>query len=495
VPAQARAELRDLGQELALLRATASEPRPGPEALEGLLERVMAEMGKSVASLEERCVRLEAEVAQLAALEVGIKADRERSGQLLRAVELLAQQRREDTQGARAQLREVEARFRELSEREHKEDSWRAEADAIRGELDDLRSTKIPSVFQQSTRATRLIAEGLQALRREVSRLQERLEVRVPAVPDSAASLEATGALAALHAELADLRQQVSHAVRVDFEERLAALRADVAAEVATSVRDARDQWTGASRRIASLEPWPIEQASLRAEVRALRTELQEDHARLQAVARGTQDLERRFVYGLPGPEADAPTPASVPALPVGVKAGQWASSGRPRLPSTSPPRSRRVRDQTPDSAVLPPEPGSASSQGPVVLGRRVVWPLSASMLEEAKRLGAGGMLATAGVLCQLKFFPGGSPLRQREGFCSLYLLPLVPASLRFRLFAGSHLSPALEASTLCGKRDQGRHDLCRLQDQLDAEGGPRPSSKASGAAGPEAASPSVQSC
>ena len=40
--------------------------------------------------------------------------------------------------------------------------------------------------------------------------------------------------------------------------------------------------------------------------------------------------------------------------------------------------------------------------------------------------------------------------------------------SPRFRLFAGSHFSPVLEANTARGGRDQGRHDLCRLSEALD---------------------------
>eukprot|EP00747_Dinoflagellata_sp_TGD_P037838 gnl/TRDRNA2_/TRDRNA2_139320_c3_seq1.p2 gnl/TRDRNA2_/TRDRNA2_139320_c3~~gnl/TRDRNA2_/TRDRNA2_139320_c3_seq1.p2 ORF type:complete len:189 (-),score=32.12 gnl/TRDRNA2_/TRDRNA2_139320_c3_seq1:21-587(-) len=125
---------------------------------------------------------------------------------------------------------------------------------------------------------------------------------------------------------------------------------------------------------------------------------------------------------------------------------------------------------QTPRS----PTPASRASGVPVVLGRRVEWSLSASMIDTARKRGGPlvtGELEVASTPVRLKFFPDGSPSRSEMGFCSLYLLALEPVAIRFVLFAGPITSALLEC-TYERKRDQGRHDLCRLEDALDPAGG-----------------------
>merc|ERR1712080_74204 len=126
---------------------------------------------------------------------------------------------------------------------------------------------------------------------------------------------------------------------------------------------------------------------------------------------------------------------------------------------------------------------GSARAAGQggarVVLGSRIEWALSANALLAARRPRGGrkpepivtGELEVAGIRCRLKFCPDGSPLRTVEGYCSLYLLALTPVAVRFHLFAGSHVSPLLECS-YDRRRDQGRHDLCSIEEALDEDGG-----------------------
>ena len=110
------------------------------------------------------------------------------------------------------------------------------------------------------------------------------------------------------------------------------------------------------------------------------------------------------------------------------------------------------------------------------VVGRRVEWALSASEIAAARGGAPGAPLVSQrlevmGVALRLKFFPAGSRLRRRDGWCSLYLAALTPAELSFRLFAGRHVSRALEASVRGAPKELGRHDLCDLEEVLASDG------------------------
>lgn len=72
---------------------------------------------------------------------------------------------------------------------------------------------------------------------------------------------------------------KVAQLVVRGLEDRFAALRADVARDVSAAVRETKEHWAAASRRLAALEAWPQAQASLTAEMQHLRTERQEERA------------------------------------------------------------------------------------------------------------------------------------------------------------------------------------------------------------------------
>jgi len=112
-------------------------------------------------------------------------------------------------------------------------------------------------------------------------------------------------------------------------------------------------------------------------------------------------------------------------------------------------------------------------SDMPVVWGRQIQWTLSAGQLKRAMSSSDGNSgpfitneLEVEGMPFVLKFYPDGSPLQTLDGHCSLYLVALEPAAVRFQLFAGKHRSPEMQCS-YDRKRDQGRHDLCRFEDAL----------------------------
>merc|ERR1712039_200143 len=81
----------------------------------------------------------------------------------------------------------------------------------------------------------------------------------------------------------------------------------------------------------------------------------------------------------------------------------------------------------------------------PMIVGHKVEWPLFTSQLA-TYRLRANEMgpmvsddIEVAGARFCLIFFPEGSPLRQKEGYCSFYFRVLCPLDIRFRLFVGGH--------------------------------------------------------
>eukprot|EP00435_Cladocopium_sp_Y103_P016672 s4056_g4.t1 len=188
-------------------------------------------------------------------------------------------------------------------------------------------------------------------------------------------------------------------------------------------------------------------------------------------------------------------TPKAAAAKSTIRSAAKMASMANSRSPRTQRKRSKENRksidgqvlqqEQSTSRSITPrggPGRGSRSSITtpgfPVVIGPKLEWALTAKALQAGRQApGNNGVLITgelevAGIFCRLKFFPDGSPLRQTEGSCSLYLMCTVPnVNVRFRLFAGTKYSPVLEANTARGGRDQGRHDLCLLGDVLNEDG------------------------
>lgn len=234
-----------------------------------------------------------------------------------------------------------------------------------------------------------------------------------------------------LRAEVCDLRREMTQAILIDLEERLAAQHTDLSSKVACAMGEAM----ATGRRLALLEQQEFEQTPQ---------------------AASTEPFRR---LGLP-------VPSSMPLL-------QTVPRMQPDATST-----------TTFVGTLPSSQGKAlgSSQkpvAPVVVGRRVEWHLTPEQLSGACA-GATALgplvsreLEVSGAKFRLKFYPAGSPLHMRDGFCSLYLLALVPVEVHFRLFAGGHTTPVLEARnrSTAGK-DIGRHDLCLLDSILGAEGG-----------------------
>lgn len=170
-------------------------------------------------------------------------------------------------------------------------------------------------------------------------------------------------------------------------------------------------------------------------------------------------------------------------AVKSAAKMAVLATSKSPRSSRKKTPDSRKSADGQVARSITPregPTRGSRSSTTPgfpAVIGPKLEWALPAKVLREVGAPGTNGVLTTgemevAGIFCRLKFFPDGSPLRQTDGSCSLYLVCTVPnVNVRFRLFAGNRYSPVLEANTARGGRDQGRHDLCLLKDVLNEDG------------------------
>lgn len=516
--------LEDLKQRLEKTQSQVAELNAlKPEDVDTLMKKMIDEVGHSVKLLGDRCSKLEVELATMQATDVSSQADRERTEQLEKMVDLLLQQRRQDLQESQANFREVEARFLDLDQRDHAEKSWRQEAEAIRKEIQEVRSTHVPSLFQQHMKAMKAMQEGLAAVRAEVKKLSEVVEAVQASSSTPRAEAQANGSsreVLALKAQVSDLQEQVTLLVVRGLEERFANLRADVSREVTAAVRETKENWAVASRRLSALEAWPASQAELSAEMQSMRSEWQEDRGRLELLSREAEGLGRQVVHIRrelslgPRPEETAeeppaPTEASsggglleglfseTPKTAKGTirSAAKMASMATSRSPRTQRKRSEENRrsndgqvlqqEQSTSRSITPrggPGRGSRSSITtpglPVVIGPKLEWALTAKALQAGRQApGNNGVLITgelevAGIFCRLKFFPDGSPLRHTEGSCSLYLMCTVPnVNVRFRLFAGTKYSPVLEANTARGGRDQGRHDLCLLGDVLNEDG------------------------
>lgn len=513
--------IEDLKQRLEKTQSQVAELNAlKPEDVDSLMKKMIDEAGHSVKLLGDRCSKLEVELATMQATDVSSQADRERTEQLEKMVDLLLQQRRQDLQESQANFREVEARFLDLDQRDHAEKSWRQEAEAIRKEIQEVRSTHVPSLFQQHMKAMKAMQEGLAAVRAEVKKLSEVVEaVQASSTPRAEAQADGSSReVLALKAQVSDLQEQVTLLVVRGLEERFANLRADVSREVTAAVRETKENWAVASRRLSALEAWPASQAELSAEMQSMRSERQEDRGRLELLSREAEGLGRQVVHIRrelslgPRPEAAEEPPAPVEAssngglleglfseTPKAAKgtirsAAKMASMATSRSPRTQRKRSEENRrsidgqvlqqEQSTSRSITPRGPGRGSGSSittpgfPVVIGPKLEWALTAKALQAGRQApGNNGVLITgelevAGIFCRLKFFPDGSPLRQTEGSCSLYLMCTVPnVNVRFRLFAGTKYSPVLEANTARGGRDQGRHDLCLLGDVLNEDG------------------------
>ncbi|CAE7500035.1 TRO [Symbiodinium natans] len=415
-------------------------------------------------------------------------------------------------------------RFHDLDQKEKQEKSWRKEAEVIRQEVQDLRSNHIPSLFQQHMKAMKAMQEGLTAVRGEVKKLSEILEaVQATQAPVREEHSDKAREVLALKVQVSDLQEQVTQLVVKGLEERFASLRADVSKEVASAIRESKEDRSAAWRRLSALEAWPESQAELNADLHMLRQEHEEDRSLMEALRRDLEGLGRQVVqlrrevsigqdpaeagvgdldaaprgllegiFGAPAPSA--PNVADVPASSAAPKTlrsavkltTSMASSRSPRSSrkTKSPEQRRSIEGQVRPRSSNPrdrSERGSRSTVSgfPAVIGNKLEWALTAKSIQVARETPgvAGALLVTgemevAGVYCRLKFFPDGSPLRQVPGFCSLYMVCTVPnVNVRFRLFAGTKYSPVLEANTARGGRDQGRHDLCQLKDVLGDDG------------------------
>lgn len=486
------------------------------EDVDSLVRKFTEEVDKSVQLQASRCSRLEEDLAVVKAAESTTEADRRRCVQLEKMVDALVQQRRQDLQQSQENLREIDARFHDLDQKEKQEKSWPKEAEAIRQEVQDLRSTHIPSLFQQHMKAMKAMQEGLTVVRSEVKKLGEILEA-VQATqngPGREEQSEKAREVLALKVQVSDLQEQVTEVVVRGLEERFATLRADVSREVASVLRENKEDRSAAWRRLSALEAWPASQAELSAEFHRLRQQHEED--------RGLMEVLRRDVEGLGGgttserlfhcsrPYSRGCSDGDGCCISCGVAGrplwhvsachthggGDFSSQGRAKCHEADyvdgkfALTSKQSEDSL-DGQVRPRSntPGERNDRGstrstvsgfPAVVGNKLEWALTAKSLQAAREAPgvAGALLVTgemevAGVYCRLKFFPDGSPLRQAPGFCSLYLVCTMPnVNVRFRLFAGTKSSPVLEANTARGGRDQGRHDLCQLKDVLGEDGG-----------------------
>lgn len=326
-------------------------------------------------------------------------------------------------------LQDVDARVREVS--------------SLRTEVEDICTEKIPGVVQQSTLASQALAEALRSLREEVMQRFQAESVRI--------GEEVT----TLRAEVSDLRRQMKQTLLIDLEERFSTLHSDLSAKAAGGMREAMAN----ARRLAALEgksehPQALEDFS------------PARHAPTSSSSPGRSlKSSTPFIGNLPGSHREvSPGPAAMRRELTPPRAGREF---------TPPPSAGRE--------FTPPGRGKAASHkagAPVIAGRRVEWQLSADQINaacaNAAQLGplVSRELEVLGVKFRIKFYPGGSPLRQHEGFCSLYLLALMPIELHFRLFAGDHTSPVLEARNRATAKDIGRHDMCLLRDVLGGDGG-----------------------
>ncbi|CAL1158400.1 unnamed protein product [Cladocopium goreaui] len=305
VEAVAARLIEDLKQRLEKTQSQVAELNAlKPEDVDSLMKKMIDEVGHSVKLLGDRCSKLEVELATMQATDVSSQADRERTEQLEKMVDLLLQQRRQDLQESQANFREVEARFLDLDQRDHAEKSWRQEAEAIRKEIQEVRSTHVPSLFQQHMKAMKAMQEGLAAVRAEVKKLSEVVEaVQASSTPRAEAQADGSSReVLALKAQVSDLQEQVTLLVVRGLEERFANLRADV------------------SREAIPIGAWPASQAELSAEMQSMRSERQEDRGRLELLSREAEGLGRQVVHIRrelslgPRPEAAEEPPAPVEA-------------------------------------------------------------------------------------------------------------------------------------------------------------------------------------
>eukprot|EP00930_Biecheleria_cincta_P018423 TRINITY_DN14358_c0_g1_i2.p1 TRINITY_DN14358_c0_g1~~TRINITY_DN14358_c0_g1_i2.p1 ORF type:complete len:447 (-),score=134.74 TRINITY_DN14358_c0_g1_i2:35-1375(-) len=288
-----RAELASIGTQVKELHGLR------PEAMDQLVKKMSDEMARSVGLLSDRTAVLEKGLAPLQAKEAALEADRQRHDEIERLMEQLVQQRRTDLQEAEANFREVDARFRELDQRQGKDGGpWSKEVDVLRKELADLQGIEVPSVFRQSTKAMKSLQDGLTAVRAEVLKLSEQVEAlaRKP-VEKRLEEQRAAEQVLALRAELGDLHEQVTRLLATGLEERMANLRADVSKEVGQALREGKESWAAASRRLAALEVWSSGRADLDAELKNLRVEQQEDHTKLSLLARENEGLGRQVAH------------------------------------------------------------------------------------------------------------------------------------------------------------------------------------------------------
>eukprot|EP00434_Breviolum_minutum_P014311 symbB.v1.2.012619.t1/scaffold874.1/size155782/13 len=162
------------------------------------------------------------------------------------------------------------------------------------------------------------------------------------------------------------------------------------------------------------------------------------------------------FMAGLFG---EAPKSKAVPAIRSAAKMASMASRSPRSARKRSEENRKSLDDQVVSKSTTPR--GSRSSLStpgfPVVIGPKLEWALTAKALQAGRLDGNNGVLMTG---------------EMEARSCSLYLVCTVPnVNVRFRLFAGTKYSPVLEASTARGGRDQGRHDLCLLEDVLNEDG------------------------
>ncbi|CAE6926233.1 TRO [Symbiodinium sp. CCMP2592] len=266
------------------------------EDVDSLVRKFTEEVDQAVQLQASRCSRLEEELALVQAAENTTEADRQRCVQLENMVDALVQQRRQDLQQSQENLREIDARFHDLDQKEKQEKSWRKEAEAIRQEVQDLRSTHIPSLFQQHMKAMKAMQEGLTAVRSEVKKLGEILEA-VQATQNGPGRQEQSEAreVLALKVQVSDLQEQVTEVVVRGLEERFATLRADVSREVASVLRENKEDRSAAWRRLSALEAWPASQAELSAEFHRLRQEHEEDYMLAQVMTETIDKENKHF--------------------------------------------------------------------------------------------------------------------------------------------------------------------------------------------------------
>ncbi|CAL1154385.1 unnamed protein product [Cladocopium goreaui] len=244
--------IEDLKQRLEKTQSQVAELNAlKPEDVDSLMKKMIDEVGHSVKLLGDRCSKLEVELATMQATDVSSQADRERTEQLEKMVDLLLQQRRQDLQESQANFREVEARFLDLDQRDHAEAEMKNRGlsktmgtqvqlpgwysiglsttlpQAIRKEIQEVRSTHV------HMKAMKAMQEGLAAVRAEVKKLSEVVEaVQASSTPRAEAQADGSSReVLALKAQVSDLQEQVTLLVVRGLEERFANLRADVSRE------------------------------------------------------------------------------------------------------------------------------------------------------------------------------------------------------------------------------------------------------------------------